>query len=326
MGNDSPAPEALPDALSDALSDARSDALPDALLEAVPNFSEGRSPETLRLLTEAAGGPLLDAHADPSHHRSVLTLAGSAPELRSSALSLFETAMRHIDLRRHHGEHPRIGSLDVLPIVPLGETDMEAAVRLARSLAEEIGATQSVPVFLYGEAEPDRRLLPRIRRGGLRGLAHRLARGEIRSDYGPDALHPSAGGIAVGARKPLIAFNVNLDTPDVNVSRAIAGRIRTSGGGLPALRAIGVRQDDPAGRRVLAQVSMNLLDWRRTSLADAFRRVLSEAGAAGAGVAHSEIVGLVPRAATWPGMEMEIALREPVRTIEGVYRSVAKPT
>ncbi|MCY3745952.1 MAG: glutamate formimidoyltransferase [Acidobacteria bacterium] len=306
MGNDSPAPNNL--------------------LEAVPNFSEGRSQPTLRRLVEAAGPPLLDLHADASHHRSVLTLAGSASQLRSSARSLFETAVRRIDLRRHRGEHPRIGALDVLPIVPLGGTTMDRAVRLAISLAEEIGSDHSVPVFLYGEAEPGRRTLPQIRRGGLRGLADRLARGEIRSDYGPPSLHPSAGGIAVGARRPLIAFNVNLETSDAGIARAIAGRIRTSAGGLPALRALGVQQADPASRRVLAQVSMNLLDWRRTSLADAFRRVLAEAGAAGTGVVHSEIVGLVPRAATWPGMEMEIALREPARTIEGVYQSVVKPT
>ncbi len=305
MDNDSPAPKSL--------------------LEAVPNFSEGRSRPTLGLLAEAAGRPLLDAHADPSHHRSVLTLAGSAAQLRSSGLSLLETAIRCIDLRRHRGEHPRIGALDVLPIVPLGETTMERAVRLAISLAEEIGVRHSIPVFLYGEADARRRTLPQIRQGGLPGLAGRLTRGEIRPDYGPGALHPSAGGIAVGARQPLIAFNVNLDTSRVGIARAIAGRMRTSGGGLPALRAIGVRQDDPAGRRVHAQVSMNLLDWRRTSLADAFRRVLVEAGAAGTGVVHSEIVGLVPRAATWPGMEMEIALREPARTIEGVYQSVVKP-
>ena len=306
MGNDSPAPNGL--------------------LEAVPNFSEGRSRQTLRLLAAAAGQPLLDLHADPSHHRSVLTLAGSASQLRSSARSLFETAIRRIDLRRHRGEHPRIGALDVLPIVPLGKTPMERAVRLAVLLAEEIGAGHAVPVFLYGEAEPGRRTLPQIRRGGLRGLADRLTRGEIRSDYGPATLHPSAGGIAIGARPPLIAFNVNLDTSDAGVARAIAGRIRTSAGGLPALRALGVRQADPVSRRILAQVSMNLLDWRRTSLADAFRRVLLEAGAAGTGVVHSEIVGLVPRGATWPGMEMEIALREPARTIEGVYQSVVKPT
>lgn len=299
MGNDSPVPEEL--------------------LEAVPNFSEGRSRQTLRHLAAAGGRSLLDLHADPSHHRSVLTLAGSAAQLRSAARALFETAVRRIDLRRHRGEHPRIGALDVLPIVPLGETAMERAVRLAVSLAEEIGAGRVVPVFLYGEAEPGRRTLPQIRRGGLRGLADRLARGDIRSDYGPAALHPSAGGIAIGARWPLIAFNVNLDTSDAGIARGIAGRIRTSAGGLPALRALGVRQADPGSRRVLAQVSMNLLDWRRTSLADAFRRVLAEAGAAGTGVVHSEIVGLVPRGATWPGMEMDIALREPARTIEGVY-------
>ena len=303
MGNDAPAPLAV--------------------LEAVPNFSEGRRRETLDLLVEAAGDALLDVHADASHHRSVLSLAGTAPELRSSVLSLLETALGQIDLRRHRGEHPRIGALDVLPIVPLGEATMEAAVHLAVSLATEIGALGSVPVFLYGEAEPRRRSLPEIRRGGVAGLANRLAGGAIRSDYGPRALHPSAGAIAVGARRALIEFNVNLDTSDVDVARAIAERIRTRGGGLPALRAIGVRQEDPAGRRTLAQVSMNLLDWRRTSLSDAFRRVLAEAAAAGAGVVHSEIVGLVPRAAVWPGMEMDIALREPARTIEGVYAARA---
>ena len=190
-----------------------------------------------------------------------------------------------------------------------------------------MGDAGSLPVFLYGEADPGRRPLPEIRRGGLQGLGERLARGAIRPDYGPPALHPSGGGVCVGARGPLIAFNVNLDTDEMETARAIARRIRTSGGGLPALRAIGVRQHDPAGGRVLAQVSMNLLDWQKTSLAEAFRRILAEAGAAGAGVLHSEIVGLVPRGATWTGMEMELALREPVRTIEGVYaaRTVEPP-
>ena len=142
-------------------------------------------------------------------------------------------------------------------------------------------------MFLYGEAEPGGRPLPEVRRGGVEGLARRLARGEIRADYGPQALHPTAGAVCIGARPPLIAFNVNLDTPVVETARVIAARLRTSGGGLPALRAIGVRQWDPAGRRVLAQVSMNLLDWRRTSLATAFGRVLDEAGAAGTGVVNS---------------------------------------
>lgn len=292
---------------------------PEPLFEAVPNCSEGRSRTTLDRLARAVGQPLLDLHADPSHHRSVLTLAGGAAAIRAASLRLFEAAVESIDLRRHRGEHPRIGALDVLPIVPLGAATLEEAARLARALAAGIGARGSVPVFLYGSADPGGRPLPRIRQGGLRGLANRLARGETRPDYGPPTLHPTAGGLAVGARAPLIAFNVNLDTSEVEAARAIARRIRTSGGGLPALRAIGVRQHDPAGGQTLAQVSMNLLDWRRTSLADAFRRVLVEAGAAGVGVLHSEIVGLVPRAAIWAGMEMDIALREPVRTIEGVY-------
>ena len=298
---------------------------PGALLEAVPNFSEGRSRGTLERLLQAAGAVLLDVHADSSHHRSVLTLAGPAAELRKASLALFDTALRLIDLRRHRGEHPRVGALDVLPIVPLAATPMREAVRLARSLAETIGAAGSVPVFLYGEADPNRRSLPEIRRGGLRGLRRRLAQGECSPDYGPSALHPSAGGLCVGARKPLIAFNVNLDTGDLETARAIAGRIRTSGGGLPALRAIGIRPRDPAGAHSFAQVSMNLLDWRRTPLQEAFARVLAEAGAEGTGVLHSEIVGLVPRAATWPGMEMELALREPARTIEGVYAARTVP-
>ena len=169
-----------------------------ALLEAVPNFSEGRSRETIGRLVEAAGPLLLDVHADSSHHRSVLTLAGKARELRSAALALIETALLRIDLRRHQGEHPRIGALDVLPIVPLGGAAMEDAVHLARSLAREIGAAGSIPVFLYGEAEPDGRPLPQIRRGGLRGLGERLARGAIRPDYGPPALHPTAAGSVSG--------------------------------------------------------------------------------------------------------------------------------
>ena len=298
---------------------------PQGLFEAVPNCSEGRSTATIAGISARAGSLLLDVHADPSHHRSVLTLAGGVAELREAALALFEAAVERIDLRRHRGEHPRVGALDVLPIAPLGETlpggaSLADAAGLARELAETIGAAGSVPVFLYGEADaPRRRPLPEIRRGGLGGLAERLDRGGIVPDFGPRALHPSAGAVCVGARPLLIAFNVNLDTEEIETARSIARRIRSSGGGLPALRAIAVRQRDSASRRVLAQVSMNLLDWRRTPLDAVFARVLAEAGAAGTGVVHSEIVGLAPEAATWRGMEMDLALREPARTIEGVY-------
>ena len=295
----------------------------EALLEAVPNFSEGRSSGTIRTLTEAAGPLLLDAHSDRSHHRTVLTLAGSACALRPAALRLFGAALSGIELTRHRGEHPRVGVLDVLPIVPLAGATMDDAARLARSLGREIAGLADVPVFLYGEAEPGRRPLPEIRRGGAPGLAARLAAGGFRPDYGPPRLHPSAGAVCVGARKPLIAFNVNLATDDIGAARRIARRVRASGGGLPSLRAIGVRQREPDSGRVCAQVSMNLLDWRRTPLAEVSARVRCEAKAEGTHVLFSEIVGLVPAAAAWAGMETELALRKPTRTIEAVYSARA---
>lgn len=292
------------------------------LLEAVPNCSEGRSPETIRRLIEAARPLLLDAHSDPSHHRSVLTLAGTAGELRRASLRLFEAVLARIDLRRHCGEHPRTGALDVLPIVPLDGAPMVDAVRLARSLGEEIAAAADVPVFLYGHAAPNRRALPEIRRGGLRGLTARLARGAIAPDYGPRRLHPSAGAVSVGARGPLIAFNANLETSDLGLARRIARRLRTSSGGLPALRAIGVAQRDRETGRVLAQVSLNLLDWRRTGLAAVFARLRAEARAVATDVRRSELVGLLPAAACWPGMEEELRLERPPRTIEAAYEAV----
>ncbi len=300
-----------------------------ALFEAVPNFSEGRDSGTIRALAESAGELLLDAHADASHHRTVLTLAGEAGALREAALRLFETARRRIDLRRHRGEHPRIGALDVLPFVPLEGASMAEAARLARSAGEAIAESGGVPVFFYGRAGPGRRPLPEIRRGGRRGLAARLARGEIVPDCGPRRLHPAAGAVAVGAREALIAFNLNLATDDPAAARRIAERIRTSGRGagrLPALRAIPVRWRDPTSGRVVAQVSMNLLDFRQTSLRAAAERVRFEAAAAGTSVVSGEIVGLLPRAAAWKGMETDLGLREPARTIEGVYADDAAET
>ncbi len=247
-------------------------------------------------------------------------------QVRRAALRLFEIALRDIDLRRHRGEHPRTGALDVLPIVPLEGASMDDAVRLARSLGKEIGASGAAPVFLYGRSGPNRRPLPEIRRGGLPGLSGRLSRGEIAPDFGPTRLHPSAGAVSVGAREPLIAFNQNLDTDDAASARRIARRVRASSGGLPALRAIGVRARDPDGGRPLAQVSMNLLDWRTTALPEVFDRVLSEARTEGTEVLFSEIVGLLPRAAAWPGMEEDLRLRKPARTIEAAYAAAASGT
>lgn len=298
--------------------------MPPPVLVAVPNLSEGRDEGRIGALVRAVGGALLDRHSDASHHRTVLTLAGSPEALREAALRLFRAALDELDLRRHRGEHPRIGALDVLPVVPLPGAAMGDAAALARRLGEEIAETPAggIPVFLYGAAggygaagadgAPGRRAeLPEIRRGGLGGLAARLADGRIEPDFGPRRLHPTAGAVAVGARPPLIAFNVDLDTDRAATARRIAARVRESApGGLPAVRALGVRN------RGRAQVSMNLLDFRRTSLTDAFDRVRREAEQAGAAVAGSEIVGLPPEAALGPDAAADLRLAAPPRALE----------
>ena len=292
--------------------------MPRPVLVAVPNLSEGRNEGRIGALVRAVGGALLDRHSDASHHRTVLTLAGSPEALREAALRLFRAALEELDLRGHRGEHPRIGALDVLPVVPLPGAAMGDAAALARRLAEEIAELPDggIPVFLYGAAGGDDAAartpaLPEIRRGGLGGLAARLAEGRIEPDFGPRRLHPTAGAVAVGARPPLIAFNVDLDTDRAATARRIAAQVRESApGGLPAVRAIGVRN------RGRAQVSLNLLDFRRTSLSDAFDRVRREAEEAGAAVADSEIVGLPPAAALWPGAAADLRLAAPPRALE----------
>lgn len=301
------------------------------LLVAVPNLSEGRDPARIRALAEAAGATLLDRHSDPSHHRTVLTLAGPPGAVEAAALDLFRAARRLLDLRGHRGEHPRLGALDVLPFVPFPGTPREAGLERAAESARRVGAriaddrsddddAPGIPVFLYGAASPTGWSLPELRRGGLPGLAARLAAGEIRPDFGPPRLHPAAGAVAVGARGPLLAFNVNLDSDRVETARRIARTIRESGGGLPALRALGLRLAGPDRARPQAQVSLNLLDFRRTSLRQAFAAVRRQAEALGVGVAGSEIVGLPPEAALGPGLERDLLLPEPPRSLEAAFR------
>jgi len=278
-----------------------------ALLETIPNVSEGRRPAVVdRLAAAAAGAPgvaLLDRSSDPDHDRSVFTLAGAADDLVAALLALYEVAVAEIDLTRQRGVHPRVGAVDVVPFVPLtasrrasGATSpMAAAVAAARALGAEVAARFGIPVYLYEEAatRPERRLLPDLRRGGLDGLAARIARPGWEPDFGPRRLHPTAGASVIGARGFLIAFNAVLDAADPEVARGVARAVRESGGGLPAVRAIGV----PLASRGLAQVSMNLLDYRRTSLAAALAAVEAEAARRGARVIETEVVGLVPEAA-----------------------------
>ena len=269
-----------------------------ALIAAIPNVSEGRDAGRLDRLAAAvttAGATLLDRTADPSHHRGVLTFAGDAAMIRAAALALARAAVAEIDLSAHAGVHPRIGALDVLPFVPLGGATIDDAIALAHAVGREIGEALRVPVLLYEAASrpPHRRSLESIRRGGLNGLAARLHEPAWTPDYGPGTLHPTAGAIAVGARGPLVAWNLVLNRPDLALARRIARAIRTSNGGLPCLKALGL----PLAHSGQVQVSMNLTDYRVTSMAEVYRAVLAEAMAAGADIAHSEIIGLVPRAA-----------------------------
>jgi glutamate formiminotransferase len=272
------------------------------LLESVPNLSEGRRPEVVAKLAAAASAPgvrLLDLSSDPDHNRSVLTLAGEPEELHQGLLALYEAALAEIDLTRHQGVHPRVGAVDVVPFVPLGDTPMEVAVAAAHRLAPEVARRFGLPVYLYEKAarRPERTFLADIRgnnrRGGFEGLAARLGDPAWAPDFGPAHLHPTAGATVIGARFFLIAFNAVLATPDVAVARAIAARVRESGGGLPAVRAMGVH----LASRGLAQVSMNLVDYRRTPILTALRRVEEKAAALGTGVIETEVIGLIPEAA-----------------------------
>jgi glutamate formiminotransferase len=262
-------------------------------LEAVPNFSEGRDPATIELLGRALGrrAELLDVHADADHNRSVFTLVGAEDELVAALLEGIACAVESIDLRRHEGAHPRIGAADVVPIVPIRPGDMVRARVCAEALAERVGRELGLPVFLYGELAPGRG--PAFfRRGGTAELARRVASGELRPDFGPAELHPSAGGVVVGARRPLIAFNVNL-RGTVEVAREIAALVRERDGGFPGVRALGL--DLP--RAGLVQVSMNVEDYEAAALHDIVARVEREAHARGSEVVKAELVGLMPAAA-----------------------------
>jgi glutamate formiminotransferase len=265
------------------------------LIECVPNVSEGRRDDVIAALARCIAVPgvqILDQSSDPSHNRTVYTFAGDARAVRDAALSLFAAAVEAIDLRAHEGVHPRIGAVDVVPFVPLRDVSMEECVTLARDVAKTVSDHFGVPVFLYEEAAAtdERRNLADVRRGGLNGLAHRMKQPEWRPDYGPDHPHPSAGATAIGARHILIAYNVNLATTRLSVAKRIASVIRASSGGLPCVKAMGVQLE----HRHIVQVSMNLTNYKETSMTTVFDAIAREASVDGVRVLESEIVGLVP--------------------------------
>jgi glutamate formiminotransferase len=266
------------------------------LIECVPNVSEGRRADVLDALVAAlravAGVHVLDHSADASHNRAVLTIAGEPSALRAAVLALFDVAVSAIDLRTHRGEHPRMGAVDVVPFIPIEGATMADCVALARDVAAAVAARHDLPVFLYEEAasNPLRRNLEDIRRGEFEGLATKLAAPEWAPDFGPPQPHPTAGATVVGARMPLIAFNVNLATDRLDIAKNIAAAVRHSSGGFRFVKALGVT----VAERGLVQVSMNLTNYEKTPIFRVFDTVRREAARYGVAVVDSEIVGLVP--------------------------------
>jgi glutamate formiminotransferase / 5-formyltetrahydrofolate cyclo-ligase len=261
------------------------------VLEAVPNVSEGRDSTAIAAIGDAfsRGVALLDTHSDTDHHRSVYTLAGPESDLADALLAGAAAACERIDLRAHDGVHPRVGAVDVVPVVPLRETSMEDAARVALAVAERLAHELSLPVYLYGVVGGGRR--PAFfRRGGLAELERRIRSGELAPDRGPASIDPRVGAVLVGARPPLVAYNLELAAGDVDVARHVAARVRESGGGMPGVQAIGLFL--PRGGRV--QVSMNVLDPERSPLHEVVARVTREAAELGVDVTGGELVGLVP--------------------------------
>jgi glutamate formiminotransferase len=273
---------------------------PLVLVESVPNFSEGRRLEVVDRLAAAVeatpGAFLLDRTSDASHNRSVLTLAGEAEAVVTALHATVAVAVDAIEMERHAGEHPRIGAVDVVPFVPLGETTIDDCIALARRFGAEVAERDDIPVYLYARAatRPERVRLADVRRGGYEGVRDEIATAPDRApDFGPRRTHPRAGAMAVGARPFLIAWNINLDTTDLDLAKRIARTVRESGGGLPAVQANGFMLEDPR----CAQVSMNLLDFETTPMWRVWDAVEALATEARVGLRESELIGLAPLAA-----------------------------
>jgi len=267
------------------------------LVECVPNFSEGRNSEIVDKIVEEIkkvdGVTLLDRESDPDHNRSVITFIGEPEAVKKAAFAACAKAGKIIDMNKHKGEHPRIGATDVIPFIPICDVTMEECVELAKKLGQEISTKLKIPVYLYAEAatRPDRVKLPDIRKGEYEGLKEEIKTNtDKKPDFGPNKMHPTAGATVVGARHPLIAFNVNLNTNDLEVAKNIARKIRESSGGFKAIQAMGFDIKE----RGIVQVSMNLLNYEVTSMFKVFDAIKEEAEKQGVEVIGSEVIGLVP--------------------------------
>lgn len=266
------------------------------IMECIPNISEGRNPAVVEavvdIIRNTPGVTLLDHSSDPSHNRSVITYLGAPEAVMKAAVELAGKAVELIDLTKHEGEHPRMGAVDVIPFVPIKDMTMEECVELSKQAAAQIYEKHGLPVFLYerSASDPKRENLATIRKGQFEGMAEKMKKPGWAPDFGTDAPHPTAGVVAVGARMPLVAFNINLNTPDVEIANRISKIIRRSGGGWDNVKALGIMLDD----RKIAQVSINMTDFNRTPLYRVLETVRFEARRWGAEVIGTEIIGLTP--------------------------------
>lgn len=280
------------------------------LVECIPNFSEGRRPEVIAEIIGAiqgvAGVKILDCSSDPSHNRCVITYLGEPEDVKRAAFQAAARAKELIDLNNHRGEHPRMGAVDVIPFVPIEGISMDECVELARQLSREIAEKLDIPVYLYEAAatRPERKNLADVRRGEFEVLRETIVLEERKPDFGPARVHPTAGAVAVGARPPLIAYNINLATSDLSIAKKIAKSIRGFSGGYPSIKALGVMLED----RNTAQVSINVCNYHEVSLAQIFEAVKREAAQNGVNVSGSEIVGLVPQEALVDAAEFYLRL------------------
>ena len=268
-----------------------------AIVECVPNFSEGRRKDVVDKIVysirSVPGIKILDVEMDPDHNRSVVTFTGGKDNIQEAAFRGARAASELIDLNKHKGQHPRMGALDVLPFVPLSGVTIDDCIEIANKVAAKIAKNLKIPVYLYEAAakRPERANLENVRRGEFEGLREAILKDDTRyPDYGPRMLHPTAGATAVGARMPLIAFNINLASKDVQVAKAIAKKIRASSGGLPKVKALGFELQ----ARGIVQVSMNITDYTVTHISKVFEAVSEEAKVHGVEIAESEIIGLIP--------------------------------
>ena len=266
------------------------------ILECVPNFSEGRDLEKIDKITNpfrgVKGVKLLDYQRDEDHNRLVVTAIGEPVALKQSVMKAMKTAIDLIDLRKHQGQHPRMGAIDVVPFIPVRNISMTETIDFSKEVAKEAAENYALPIFLYEQSatKPERRNLAAIRKGQFEGMAEKIKEPDWVPDYGPAEIHPSAGVTAMGARMPLVAYNVNLDTPDIEIANQIAKRVRHISGGLRYCKGIGIELKD----RGIVQVSLNMTDYTRTALYRVFELIKIEAQRWGVNVIGSEVIGLVP--------------------------------